>query len=380
MNRIDVLAYKMNSYDTEEFMNKIFSYSKESIILIFDFEKIDLRYAFNGYALRKRSWEFYKINHEGLSNLLVPVLFLINISMVFWLLLGICARYRPRIFWTENVYAACMVGILKKFFLCQKLIYVPGDWLVNPNNKKLWSYIANNMMFPVLDLFACRLSCIVLFGNERLRSVREKFWKRSFSAKVKMCSFIQFPCLVLKARDLNKRGNVMCFLGDRRIDSGLDIAIRSLPEIRKRRDIILKAIGPVRENDDYFKDLAKEFGVASFVEFHGYLASEDLAKALEDCFCGLNILTVLDSYSYYAFPGKQAHYLQYLLPIILTQGAGSLVPVIEKNALGIVIEPTEKAFIDAAIHVHEKQEDYKHNIHEFINNIKPIGIEEILGS
>ena len=368
----------MDSYDTLDLIDKIKSYSQNSIILIFDFKKIFIKYKGNFNELKDTIWKFHIINNKYLMNLLLPFLFSLDILMMWWILFGICFKYRPRIFWTENVYAAFIAGILIRLGLCDKLIYVPGDWLVNTNNKRLWSYLANNIMFPVLDYFACRFSSVVLYGNERLRAAREKFWGRKIARKEKLCPFIQFPGISLKTTDSKKKGNTMCFLGDRRLDSGLDIAIKALPGIRKNYDIVLKAIGPVRDNDDYFKNLASDLRVAPFVKFYGYLDSRDLASVLEDCFCGLNILTDKNSYSYYGFPGKQVHYLQHLLPIILTEGAGSFVPVVLENSLGMIVEPSVDAFHDAAIHLYERQQEYKSNIIQFIKNVLPIRIEEII--
>ncbi len=377
MRKLDCLAYKMNSYDTEEFIKKILSYSENSLILIFDFEKIVLRYKLQGLHLNREVWKFYSIKNKHLMNILMPVLFLLNIFMIFGVLFNFCLKYRPIIFWTENVYAACMAGFFKKIGLCKKSFYVPGDWLVNPNNRKFLSFVANNLMFPFLDYFACRMSTMVLYGNERLRDVRERFWGKKISRNERLCPFAQFPGISLKISGAKKNSRAMCFLGDRRLDSGLDIAIKALPEIRKHYDIVLKAIGPIRENDDHFRDLAKYFQVTPFVEFNGYLESHELSGALEDCFCGLNMLTIKDSYSYYGFPGKQVHYLQHLLPIILTEGAGSLAPVVQENFLGMVIEPTVEAFCQAVIKVYNEQAVYRNNILKFINNIQPIDIKEL---
>jgi glycosyltransferase involved in cell wall biosynthesis len=378
MQKLDVLAYKMDSYDTEDLIDKIKSYSQNSIILIFDFDKIFIKYKGNCNSLKDSTWKFHRINNKYLMNLLLPFLFSLDILMMLKIFFGICFKYRPRIFWTENVYAAFIAGILRKFGLCNKLIYVPGDWLVNTNNKKLWSYLANNIMFPILDYFACRFSSVVLYGNERLRTAREIFWGRKIARKEKLCPFIQLPGISLKTANIKKTGKTMCFLGDRRLDSGLDIAIKALPGIREHYDIMLKAIGPVRDNDDYFKDLAKDLHVTPFVKFYGYLDSHDLEIALEDCFCGLNILTDNNSYSYYGFPGKQVHYLQHLLPIILTEGAGSFVPVVLENSLGMITEPSVNAFRDVAIQLYKRQQEYRNNIIQFITNVIPIRIEEIM--
>jgi len=377
-NRVDILAFKMESFDTEDFIKELISYSRDCIILVVDFDKMVIKYKPQNVSFQRNVFEFHKTKSNKLNNLILPFLFLLDILLLIRIFAAICFKYRPRICWIENLYVTFIIGILKKFHLCGKLISLSSDWLVNPAEKRLWSYIANNLLFPFLDYFGWRLSDVVLYGDERLAQARYRFWGRNIAKRKKMFSPICFPGLSLKINNSDRARNAICFLGDMRLDSGLDIAIKALFDIRKQEGIVLKIIGPQRQNYEYFKKLTTECRLEAYVEFFGFIEAGKLREILDDCFCGINILTSLNSYSNYAIPGKQIHYLQFLLPIIATEDAGILVPVIKEKALGIIIEPTQVAFKNSIIKVYKDQVEYRKNIINFINNIQRINIKELI--
>lgn len=376
MTRIDILAYKMYSYDTDAFIEDIIDYSNNSIILIHDFDKITVSYKPSNVKFNKITIRSFSTNNSKLNYYLSPLLLLIHSFMLTKLFLIICWKYRPKVCWIENVYAAVIVGVLRKCHLCGKSIHVPGDWLVSTSKQKLFSYIANNLLFPILDYWACRLNDLVLDHADRITEARYKFWGKKVAKKEK--PYLYKPRIKTNNIRIDKMSKNICFIGDMRKDSGLDIAIKSLSYIRNQKDIVLKIIGPKRQNYDYFTNLTKEYHVEPYVDFLGFLETDKLGEILDDCFCGINILTSINSYSNYATPGKQIHYLQFLLPIIATENSGTLVTMIKEKKLGVIIEPLEDAFQEAIIQVYADQEKYRKNIISFINSLQQVSIKELI--
>lgn len=373
-----MLAFKMYSFDTDSFIEDIICYSNKSIILVFDFDKITVQYKPSNINFEKTTVRYCRTKNSKLNYYISPLLLLVDMLILIKIFLTICWKYRPKICWIENLYAALVVGVLRQFRLCGKSIYIPGDWVVGDQNKQLLRYIGNNLAFPILDYLACKLNDEVVYNDEKIVKARYKFWGRKIAKREKTYSPIYFPGLSIKANNSDTARNAICFLGDMRLDSGLDIVIKSLFDIRKQKDVVLKIIGPKRQTYEYFTKLAKECRVEAYVEFLGFIKTEKLVEILDDCFCGINMLTSVNSYSNYAIPGKQIHYLQFLLPIITTENSGTLVSVIKEKALGIVIEPSQRAFKEAIISVHEEQAKYRRNIIEFINSIQRTSVRELI--
>lgn len=126
MSKIDILAFKSYSYDTDSFIEDIICYSRNSILLIFDFDKIAVYHKPSTINFKKRSIRFCKTKNQKLNYYISPLLFLVNTVIFIKFFLMIYWKYRPRIYWIENSYAAVIAGILRKCQLCEKSIYIPG--------------------------------------------------------------------------------------------------------------------------------------------------------------------------------------------------------------------------------------------------------------
>lgn len=378
MSKIDILAFKSYSYDTDSFIEDILFYSRNSILLISDFDKITVRYKPSNINFRESTISYFKTKNYKLNYYISPLLLGVNMFIFIKVVSTICWKYRPKVCWIENSYAAVIAGILRKCNLCGKSIYVPGDWVVSINNKKFLSYIANNLFFPILDYLACKLNDLVLNHTEKISKARYKFWGKKIAKKEKLYSYK----MQIKASNTHtdKEKKAICFIGNMREDSGLDIAIKSLVEMRKKHDFIIKIIGPKRQHYEYVKKLSSKYDVEQYVEFPGFVDTDKLAEILSDCSCGINLVTNINSYSSYTIPGKLIHYLQYLLPVIVTEGIGPLTSIIRDNKLGVVIEPSQDAFIDAVFKIYDEQKQYRENIVRYINSIPKIDIRELIES
>lgn len=367
----------MYSYDTNSFVDNIINYSNNSIILVFDFEKIIIHYKPLDIKFKKSTINFIKIKNKQLYNILSVLILPINVLIITKLISVIMFKYRPKVCWIENTYAAIVVGVLRKLCLCDKSIYLSGDWVANIKYDSYLRNVVNNSIFPILDYFACKLNDVVLNHVDAIGEARCKFWGRKIAKKESIYKYK----LQNKANHMRFNGerNAICFIGNMREDSGLDVVIKSLSEIRKKQDIILKIIGPKKRHYEYFEDLTRKYKVEQYVTFFGFTQEGKFSEILSDCFCGLNvIITTTNNYSAYTIPGKIIHYLQYLLPVIVTKGSGPIVSSIKKNEMGLVIEPLEEEFIKAVVTIYDKQRQFRENIAQYIESLPQLDIKEMI--
>lgn len=377
MNKLDILIFKQYSSDTDSFIEDILDYKSNSVILIVDFDKIMVRYKPSNINFKKNTILLFKTKSYKLNYYISPLIVFINMVKILKLFSFICWRYRPKVFWVENSYAALIVGFLRKCHLCGKSIYLPGDWVaIKGNKKKLLSYVGNNLVFPILDYLACKLNDVVLNHTKKIAEARYKFWGKKIAKKEKL--YLYQPRIKISNISLNKMNKNICFIGQMRKESGLDLAIKALSKIRQHQDISLIIIGPKTQYYEYFRRLSKQYHVEPHVKFLGFVETDRFINILSDCFCGINLLIVKDTYSFYTIPGKIMHYIQYLLPVIATEGTGYFSSVVKDNELGLVIEASETEFINAVYKIYHEQREYRNNIIKYINSFPKVDIKELI--
>lgn len=376
MNKIDILAFIVDSFNKEILMEDIISYSSNSIILVFDQEKIEVVYKSPNVNLGKNIFKYYQYKKHN-SNYFIRFLNFLSFCLLFSRLLTVtCWKYRPKVLWIENTWAATVAGILRKLNLCNKSIYIPGDWLASSSPKRFWSYISSNLIFTMCDYLACKFNDIVLNNTVQIAEARYKFWGRKIAKKEKL--YLLKAKIKAKSIDIEKKNNNICFFGNLREDSGLEIIVKALSEVRKFQDISLKIIGPENYRSERIRQLSIQYNVNEYVKILGFVGTNQFAEIFSDCFCGINLLTSTDSYSSYTIPAKIIHYLQHLLPVIITEGSGPLTSIIRDNRLGIVIEPSQEAFIDTVFKIYNEQKQYRENIICYINSLPKSNIKELI--
>ncbi len=291
--------------------------------------------------------------------------------------MAVFIKFRPKVALVEHTYVSIFAGLLRRLGLCNKSIYAAGDWVAgDPNKKRLLGHIHCNIVFPFLDRLACRLNDEVLNYTSQIEDARRNFWGRNVAHSQKFYRYK--PCLLVEERSLEGgRANIL-FLGQIRDDSGLDIAFRAIKEIRKRIDSKIIIVGPENAAYESTKRLACEMGVKEYVDFMGFVKTENLPELTKNCFCALNILTSKCSYSSYTIPGKFYLYLQLALPIITTNSTGGFSRVIREKSLGIVIDPNFKELVEGVNDIYCKQSLYRNHIVEYINSIPDIDIKSLL--
>jgi len=376
MKNVRLLAFKMYSYDTESFVSDILAYSRESIILVFDFEKIACYHAPESLNTGFKTRRFIVTRNKLLSKWLTPLRFLANIFCIFSTIFWLIVRFRPQICWMENTYAAFITGILRKLRFTSKTFYLPGDWLAVKKFRNPLAYFGSNILFPLLDRCACRCNDVVLNHSQAIAEARYAFWGRRITNKEALYPY-KFKIKVPTATPSIKR-KALCFLGSPRKDSGLDLTISALARLSKTHDFALKVIGPKRQDYERFKEFASEQGVGSKVDFMGFVKTDELPSVLADCFCGLNLINNSDSYSSFTIPGKLVHYFQNLLPVIATSGIGYMAQEIQKARIGLIIEPDVDILFNSICSVYEKQDEFRSNIIDYINAQPEVSMYELI--
>lgn len=379
MQSIDVLAYKPESSDTNSFIKDISAYSRNSIVIIFNQKKIWVAYAPESCLTKKTLSTFFRFHNSRLDYYLYPLFFIVDNLMIFKLFLSFCLKYRVKIILVENTYAAAATGILKMLRLVKKIVYLPGDWLQGSSTRKgIWSFLGSNVIFVLSDYLACKHSDITLNCTELITQARYKYWGRRIAKKEIV--FKTSLRINKNTADLLGLGEKIVFIGNVRPDSGLELAIKSLKDIRANLDVSLKIIGAKNNLYAALKKLVGEYSVERYVEFAGFVERENYDLMLSDCFCGINLLSSQNSYTTKALPAKIFDYLQYLLPVIATKNMGPAKELVSQNGMGIIINYDESEFVAAVTQIYKQQVAYRQNIIRFLENYKAEPIGEILNT
>lgn len=383
MKKIDVLAIKADSFDTDWFIDQIISFSQNSIVLTFNYEEMKFSRIPSGINIKDIKIKPLQTRNLRLNYYLSPLLFFIDMTRYFFLFFKLSLLYRPEICWVEGCLYAVLIGVLRRLRFCRKSIFVATD--LSPGHSGAGSkfslrHLGFHVFMPLMDGLACKLNDAVLNYTKKTSEVRTKFWGRNIIKDEKTYYFkIQNKA---KCNLFNSQRKSICFLGYARMDSGLDIVFKSLKTIRQKEDFNIKIIGPrgspYHSNYSYFRDLILKNELDAYVNFLGFLDRKKISFEVSDCFCGINLLTKIDNPSYYIIPAKLIDYIQFLLPIITTEGAGSMAKIIKENGLGLVIQPTEEEFIESLFIIYKKYEEYKNNIVNYINKLPDVSLKEFL--
>lgn len=367
MHELDILAYKVESFDSDCFKEDIISYSPNSIVLMFNKNGIWFDYKPLNFKIKRKKLLFIRLNKPRLDYYIYPFLFIIDHFRIFKLFLSICLKYRVKVVLVENTYVASIVGILRRCNLVKKMIYMPGDWLAGSKVRAgLWSWFGSDLVFPIFDYWACRLSDITLNNTKNQVELRYKYWGKAISRKETVFT----PRLKIKRLQMKPNGDKknILFIGTVREDSGLELALKSLSIIRKELDVGLKIVGDYNQKSKFLHKLAQMYQVDDHVKFMGFLRRDKLGEDISDCFCGINPITSKYSYTRNTLPAKLFDYLQYVIPVIVTENVGVGAEIVQHYRLGLVIEPNEDKFAEAVIKIYKELSWYQMNIIEYINS------------
>ena len=373
--RLDFVSLKMDSFDKDFFTRDILSYSKNSMLFFFDFEGIHLEYKPAHVKWFPTTIKFPFLKNHAFSNLILPFLWVIFFGTFLSLFTVVCIVYRPKVCLTEVTWVGAVFGIARKIGLCKKFIYCTGDWLANQGNKGLLSRLANNHLFVFMDYIASTTCDLSDSYSESCNKARELHWGRRLAKRLHSR---YPPPIEIFPNAVSPHRNNICFLGQVREDSGLDLILPLLPQLNKDFGSKLKIIGPyLTAGRTNLEKKIKKLHLENFVESHPFLPLNKLHEVMRDCFCGINLITSTESYSSFAVPGKFIQYLQMQIPILTSKNNG-VVDVVQKNKLGIVIELNTSLILSSIHKLYQDQGTYITNILQYGEKHPYLSIKDYL--
>ena len=373
--RLEFVSLKMDSFDKKFFTQDILSYSKDSMMFFYDFNSIHLEYKPDHVKWFPTTIKFPWLKNKTILNLLLPFLWVIFFGTFLLLSTTICILYRPKVCLTENIWAGAVFGIARKVGLCKTFICCSGDWLANQSNKGVLSRLANNYLFVFMDYIAITTCDLVNSYSILCNEARERHWGRKLTKNIH--NRYPPPINLYPSVIAPNRSNI-CFLGQVRNDSGLNLILPLLTELHSDIGAKLKIIGPDSTVErGHIEESIKKLGLEYLVELYEFLPLDELEEIMKDCFCGINLITNAESYSSLAIPGKFIQYLQMKMPILATKNNG-LVNVIEKNKLGIITDTSKNMLLSSIRKLYKEQNSYMANIIKYAELHPYLSIKDYL--
>ncbi len=374
--QLDLLALKWDSYDKNFFIKDALSYSKNSILMFRDFD-------------------YYRINHKpdyikkfphaigfrcvAKSYFLHKLLVLFNIFLTQLILpTYLCICYRPKVCVTDSPLIGSIFGIAKKLGFCERTIYLGSDWFIENRKKDPVKYFVVFFLFYYPDYLSASLSDLVVDNSPEIKSLREIYWERDL---VK-CGIAPFPVPMEINGSINdNHRNNICFLGEVRDASGLNVLLSILPNLNKDYSIKIKIFGPDSNSRDNFQMKVREQGLEDLVEFYHWIDIKTEQNLINDCFCGVNLLSSgINKHSIFATPGKLIHYMQNLIPPLITDQSASptFIKILNEKNWGLVTDLSPEKIRPKIEYLFKRQQYFRDNLKKYAIDYPNIPIMDYL--
>ena len=365
MKNIDLIAFKINAYDSDDFIKDLSSNGVSYIVLLFN--------PVSGYSIisnvvknqKKPTKILTGISGERLSSKLhsifFPITFFIDYLRITRKISQLVRRYSPENAFVDNTYFAFFFARLRKKSKINNLVYASHDWLGGENDSfkitNLFKYRLSSL-FLICDYYACRNSDIVFNHTKILQQKRNNYWDDSFCKK----EIYYRPHLTplynasdVLEFDISK--NKIIFLGTATIDSGLELTLNAI----KNDDYELNLIGMLNKT---VKDMIK-LDQNRKIKHLGYCSRSDFHKIFNSSIAGINLITSNKVHTVYTVPSKVMDYLRYGVPVVATKNIGIFAETIEEYGIGIVINPNKEEIISAFNQIKLNYKFYAKNIKRF---------------
>lgn len=241
-----------------------------------------------------------------------------------------------------------LVGwILRKIGKVQLLVYEDRDFepgLVSDRLRQRYT--------AWLEQFLVRRADLVISIGYRLAELRRRQLGRDVHIVPTGVDWDRF----LRARNARKGGQTLLYVGNLLSWSGLDLAIRAMPQIlRSCSDVQLLIVGDGFYKD-YLQHLVQGLHLEERVCFLGSKPHEDLPFWMEKADIGLAHSQPV-AYRIYAYPLKVLEYMAAGLPVIATDGTEAA-DILTRCQCGISIPYEIEAFVEAAVNLLQDRELY----------------------
>jgi glycosyltransferase involved in cell wall biosynthesis len=149
---------------------------------------------------------------------------------------------------------------------------------------------------------------------------------------------------------------------------GLNILLSILPTLNKKYGTKVKLFGPDSDSRDNFQIKVKEKGLEDLVEFYGWVDMKTERNLINDCFCGVNLLgSRINNHSIFVTPGKLIHYMQNLIPPLITEQSASpqFIELLKNNDLGRMTGLNSEEMESSIEYLFKNQQFFRDNLRKY---------------
>jgi len=227
-----------------------------------------------------------------------------------------------------------LIGVLlKKIGAVKKVIFYCIDYVP----KRFNNPVINNV-YHVIDKWAVEGSDMTWNLSARMQKGREEKWGKLSGRQITVPIGIWYE-RISKEKLPNTNPHEIIYLGTLLEKQGLDICLKAIQIVRKKiSDITLTIIGSGPDKER-LEQLVKTYKLEKHIKFLGYLPShKDVEKRLSQAALAVALYNPhIDTFSYYADPGKVKSYLACGLPVMITN-VPQIAEEIKKRECGIVVD------------------------------------------
>jgi glycosyltransferase involved in cell wall biosynthesis len=237
----------------------------------------------------------------------------------------------------------CLAGIfLKRMGRVRYVVFYTIDYAPNRFANPILSHL-----YRILDRYCVNNSDLTWNLSPRMSDVRRKTHSPLRGREVTVPVGVWLSRIKpLPISEIDRRS--MAFIGHLRRGHGIELIIRSMPEILAKiptAKLVIIGTGPLEEE---LRQVVGELQLTSNVEFVGLVESQEIAeRIISKCSTGLAPYEPSqNSFSYYTDPGKPKLYLACGLPVITTS-VPWISGLISERKMGLVIRFEQEEMVQA---------------------------------
>jgi len=265
-------------------------------------------------------------------------------------------------------YCICMDGFLTYFTSQLKKRYIKRlvFWVIDVVPESRFKSKIKDKIYRHINKTACKKADEIWDLSPRMDIIREKIYgfKAKDVAKHRLVPQGLWTERVKKYSYDKCKKTTLVFMGHLLEKQGAQLVIETIPEIIKEiPNFKFKIIGGGSYKDSLI-NLAKELDVQKYCDFKGKIEDHkelenEIAKS---CVAIAPYIKALDTWTYYADPGKIKTYLGCGVPVLLTNIPWNA-EEIEKNKCGIIIKENKKDIIKNMLILMNKEvnQEYRDN-------------------
>ncbi len=227
--------------------------------------------------------------------------------------------------------------VLRLITKVRSVIYWAIDFVPQNRFKQIWK----NRIYQFINITSYKKAEEVWDLSPRMSEAREKYLglKKSDYKAWKLVPYGVWVDRIRRYSFEDCEKNTLVFMGHLLEKQGVQIVIKAIPEIIKViPSFKFKIIGGGNYKEELVK-LSKEIGVEKYCDFKGKIESDteledEIAKS---CVAVAPYIKELDTWTYYADPGKIKKYIACGVPVILTYIPWNASDI-ANNKCGIIVD------------------------------------------